>query len=241
DLIVLDTPPTTNALDFLDAPQKLIGAIDSPVMRWFVETLEESKGLHLLGRGTAFVLKGLSRFTGAEFLESVGRFVSDLNELFGGFRERARAVYDSLKGKDVAFVVVTSPAPLTVAEAVYFTRKLTDYGIAPKALVVNRVHPMPQVGGDSQAVTAELAASLAKHGVKSDAGDLLARMRTAVDDDAALARRDLEGVRRLRENVAHARPTDPPLAYVEVPAFARDVHDLAALAQLAEHLAAPAA
>ena len=235
DLIVLDTPPTTNALDFLDAPQKLIGAIDSPVMRWFVETLEESRGLSLIGRGTAFVLKGLARFTGAEFLESVGRFVSDVNELFGGFRERARAVYDALKGPDVAFVVVTSPAPLTVAEAVYFTRKLRDYGIAPKGMVVNRVHTLPAPTGDVQQLTRALAPSLASHGLHVEPGDLATRMRVALDDDLALARRDHEGVRRLRESVLARKANDAELAYVEIPAFARDVHDLAALAQLSTY------
>lgn len=235
DLIVLDTPPTTNALDFLDAPQKLIGAIDSPVMRWFVQTLEESKGLSLLGRGTAFVLKGLARFTGAEFLDQVGRFVSDVNELFGGFRERARAVYDSLKSKDVAFVVVTSPAPLTVAEAVYFTRKLREYGIEPRGLVVNRVHAMPHVSSDAPALTQELARALERQGSAADAGDLFARLRAAMDDDVAFARRDHEGVRRLRESVLRGEHAERELAYVEIPAFPRDVHDLAALSQLSTY------
>lgn len=235
DLIVLDTPPTTNALDFLDAPQKLIGAIDSPVMRWFVQTLEESKGLSLLGRGTAFVLKGLARFTGAEFLDQVGRFVSDVNELFGGFRERARAVYDSLKSKDVAFVVVTSPAPLTVAEAVYFTRKLREYGIEPRGLVVNRVHAMPHVSSDAPALTEELARALERQGSAADAGDLFARLRAAMDDDVAFARRDHEGVRRLRESVLRGEHAERELAYVEIPAFPRDVHDLAALSQLSTY------
>jgi len=87
DFIVLDTPPTTNALDFLDAPQKLVGAIDSPVMRWFVQQLQESAGL--LGRGAALVLRGLARFTGAEFLQVIGQFLTDINALFGGFRQRA--------------------------------------------------------------------------------------------------------------------------------------------------------
>jgi anion-transporting ArsA/GET3 family ATPase len=230
DLVVLDTPPTTNALDFLDAPQRLIGAIDSPVMRWFVETLEGSKGLNLLGRGTAMVLKGLARFTGAEFLDNIGGFVADLNDLFGGFRERAQAVYEALKGRDVAFVVVTSPSPLTVSEAVYFSRKLREYGIEPKAMVVNRVHTEPALSGDDAALEQDLSALLAAKASSAVASDLLPRMRAAMADDVALARRDFEGVRRLREAVGRE------LAYVEVPAFARDVHDLAALSQLSAHL-----
>ena len=123
DLIVLDTPPTTNALDFLDAPQQLVGAIDSPVMRWFVEQMQAKSSIGLLGKGAAFVLRGLAKFTGVEFLEHVGEFVTDINELFGGFRERAKAVYEDLRGPDVAFVIVTSPSPLAVGEAMFFSQQ----------------------------------------------------------------------------------------------------------------------
>jgi anion-transporting ArsA/GET3 family ATPase len=231
DLVVLDTPPTTNALDFLDAPQKLVGAIDSPVMRWFVETLEGSRSLGLVGRSTAFVLKGLSRFTGVEFLEQVGQFVGELNVLFGGFRERARAVYDDLKSADVAFVIVTSPAPLTVAEAVYFTRKLRDYGIEPKAMVVNRVHEPPAPGPAQDTAIAELTQLLRAQGSNEDARALWTLMDAALRDDRALSHRDQEGVRRLHESIGGALP------FIVVPAFERDVHDLGALAQLSEHFA----
>jgi anion-transporting ArsA/GET3 family ATPase len=227
ELIVLDTPPTTNALDFLEAPQKLIGAIDSPVMRWFVQTLEEQKGLNLFGRGAAFVFKGLSRFTGSEFLHVVGEFVSELNALFGGFRDRADAVYRALRSSDVAFVIVTSPAPLSVSEAVYFARKLKEFDIEPKAIVVNRVHAMLP----DDAPAAELDAALATFvpDAATRAG-LLERMRTAAADARAEAERDREGVRRLREHVGK------DLSYTEVPAFETDVHDLGALAELATHL-----
>ncbi len=229
DLVVLDTPPTTNALDFLEAPQRLVGAIDSPVMRWFVETLENSKGLSLMGRGAAFVLRGLARFTGVEFLENVGQFVTELNDLFGGFRERAKTVYEDLKGPDVAFVIVTSPSPLTVAEALYFTRKLRDFGIEPKAMIVNRVHGTPEACGDAQAAAAELQTFLQAAGSSADSSELISRMSEALEDDVALARRDQAGVRRLKESVGQ------DLSFAQVPAFERDVHDLAALAQVAAH------
>jgi anion-transporting ArsA/GET3 family ATPase len=228
DLIVLDTPPTTNALDFLDAPQKLVGAIDSPVMRWFVDTLQATPGLGLMSRGAAFVLKGLGRFTGAEFLQQVGQFVSELNELFGGFRERAQAVYEDLKGPDVAFVIVTSPSPGTVAEAIFFTRKLREYGITPRAMVVNRVHTAAPPHGDKPQLTAELAQHLPQ---PEAAGSLLDRMWRAAEDAALLAQRDHQGLVRLRKAVGSELP------YVEVPAFERDVHDLGALTRLSHHLA----
>jgi anion-transporting ArsA/GET3 family ATPase len=228
DLIVLDTPPTTNALDFLEAPQKLVGAIDSPVMRWFVETLQAAPGLSLMGRGAAFVLKGLGRFTGTEFLQQVGQFVSELNEMFGGFRERAQAVYEDLKGPDVAFVIVTSPSPATVAEAIFFTRKLREYGITPRAMVVNRVHAAAPPTGDRLQLTAELAHYLPQ---PEAAESLLDRMWRAAQEAASLAQRDHQGLLRLRKAVG------PDLPYVEVPAFERDVHDLGALTRLSHHLA----
>jgi len=228
DLIVLDTPPTTNALDFLEAPQKLVGAIDSPVMRWFVDTLQTAPGLGLVSRGAAFVLKGLGRFTGAEFLQQVGQFVSELNDLFGGFRERAQAVYEDLKGPDVGFVIVTSPSPATVAEAIYFTRKLREYGITPRAMVVNRVHTAEAPHGEKAQLTAELAHLWPQ---PEAAGPVLERMWRAAEDAALLAHRDQHGLERLRKAVGQDLP------YVEVPAFERDVHDLGALTRLSHHLA----
>lgn len=232
DLIVLDTPPTTNALDFLDAPQKLVGAIDSPVMRWFVQTLESSSGFSLMGRGAAFVLKGLGRFTGMEFLQNVGQFVTELNSLFGGFRDRAKAVYDDLKSKEVAFVIVTSPSSLTVAEAIYFTRKLREYGIEPKAMVVNRVHmaePITEAAGE---LREELVQFLQARGLPANPDTLLAGMERASDDAETMARRDFQGLKRLRKSVGEDLP------YVEVPAFDRDVHELGSLARLSEYLVA---
>jgi anion-transporting ArsA/GET3 family ATPase len=229
DFIVLDTPPTTNALDFLDAPNKLIGAIDSPVMRWFVEQLEGSKGFSLFGRGAAYVLRGLAKFTGAEFLDLIGQFVTDLNELFGGFRVRAQAVYDDLRSKDVAFVIVTSPAPVAVGEAVFFSKKLDAYGIHARGLIVNRVHSSLEV--PSLETLTQLGKALgAKLPSGAPSADLLSRMHHAARDTEALAKRDREGVRRLREHLA------PDMSYTEVPAMRRDVHDRAALAEVGDYL-----
>jgi anion-transporting ArsA/GET3 family ATPase len=229
DCIVLDTPPTTNALDFLDAPQKLVGAIDSSMMRWFVQQLEARRGLGLLGRGAAFVLRGLAKFTGVEFLEHVGEFVSDINELFGGFRDRARAVYDDLRGPDVAFLIVTSPSPLSVGEAVFFSKKLAEYGIEPAGVVVNRVHPELQLG----ARPPEPAALSRLVSPGTDVDTLLGRMLQAARDQDALGKRDREGVRRLRQHIG------PDMSYTEVPALDRDVHDLASLAQVGSYLLGP--
>jgi len=183
----------------------------------------------LLGRGAAYVLLGLAKFTGAEFLDLIGSFVTDLNELFGGFRVRAQAVYDDLRSKDVAFIIVTSPAPVAVGEAVFFGKKLGAYGIHPRALIVNRVNKSPGLPSieELSQLAREAGAQLSS---SAPSDELLQRMHAALRDADALAKRDLEGVRRLREHLA------PDMSYTEVPAMRRDVHDLAALAEVGDHL-----
>ena len=227
DLIVLDTPPTTNALDFLEAPQKLVGAIDSPVMRWFVDTFQASTGVGFFNKSASFVLKGLAKFTGAQFLDLVAEFVVELNALFGGFRKRALAVYEDLRGDDVAFVVVTSPDPTVVAEAIYFGRKLSDYGITPKSIVVNRVHqPVPP-----DPAHATLISELEHFTTHAHATTLVPKLQQAGVRARALAERDQAGIVRLRKELSSE------IEYTEVPAFDKDVHDLSALSQLASHFA----
>lgn len=234
DVIVLDTPPTTNALDFLDAPQKLVGAIDSPVMRWFVQQLEGDSGLSLVSRGAAYVLRGLARFTGVEFLEQVGQFVSEVNALFGGFRERAQTVYDDLRGPGVAFLIVTTPAAQSVREAAFFSKKLSTYGIHARGVVVNRVHEaIPDTGAvDAAELIPYMDASDSSEATEN-AEALLRRMVAAAADHRATVERDREGLRRLRE---HLHPEDETFHYVEVPDFERDVYDLAALARVGDAL-----
>jgi anion-transporting ArsA/GET3 family ATPase len=192
--------------------------------------MQENAGLSLLGKGAAFVLRGLSRFTGAEFLQHVGEFITDVNQLFGGFRDRAQSVYDDLRGPDVAFVIVTSPSPQAVGEAAFFSEKLRDYGIVPNAVVVNRVQSPVELRGEPDA--RELADLL---GPAFDSQALLQRMREAVRAQTALAAHDREGIRRLREHVG------AQTHYAEVPALDRDVHDLADLAQVSRYLMGPLA
>ena len=230
DLIVLDTPPTSNALDFLDAPERLAGLVDSPAMRWFIQAFEGAGkfSFNLVGKGAAFLLRGLSRFTGAGFLEVVAQFVTDFNDLFGGFRERARQVAEALRGPDVAFVIVTSPNPLAIEEAIFFARRLEEAGMRRDAFVINGVRPLfaePSAGDH------ELSREIGPHlpeGV--DAERVVSRMRRALDDARIRAIADRLEADRLR----HRAGSDH--RFVEVPAFEEDVHDLAALAEVAAYL-----
>lgn len=149
DLIVLDTPPTQNALDFLTAPQRLIAALDGPVMRWLAAALEPGRGLLSLGlltRGVSRILSVMSRITGKDLLELMARFVVDLDSVFGGFRQRASQVAASLRAEDLSFVLVSAPTPSRIAETIGLQRHLREDGMQVGAMVLNRVlEPYPVV------------------------------------------------------------------------------------------------
>ncbi|MBN1653664.1 MAG: ArsA family ATPase [Deltaproteobacteria bacterium] len=228
DLVVLDTPPTSNALDLLDAPIRLVDAIDSPVARWFVRMLEGDRPLGLLGRGAVYILKGLSRFTGAEFLRQVAEFVAEINDLFGGFRQRADRAYQVLSGPDIAFIVVTSPATQAIADAAYFCRKLNAYRIEAKGIIVNRVHSFPRLPKlDIAEIEALVDESVHEH---PNSRDLVVRMKQAMDDALAIAEADSVGIKRLAKQIGR------DMSYTEVPALDQDVHDLSHLAEVAGYL-----
>jgi len=229
DLVVLDTPPTSNALDFLDAPARLSGLVDSPAMRWLTQTVEGEKSfsLSLLTKGAKVVLAGMSKFTGAGFIEQVAHFVTDFNDLFGGFRKRAEEVASALRSDDVAFVIVTSPAPLSIDEAIFFSERLEASGMTRDAFVVNQVHPLVAEPSDP---TSRLEAEAARELPAADAQRLVGRMRRALDDARLQAVAD-----RLECDRLQARGGKGAL-YVEVPVLDSDVHDLASLAEIASYL-----
>jgi len=230
DLIVLDTPPTSSALDFLAAPERLIDAIDSPAMRWFLQVFEGAgkEAFGLVGRGATVLLKGIARFTGVEFLEQVAEFVSGINDLFGGFKERAEQVSNALRSPDVAFVLVTSPNPTAIVEARFFSDKLQAGGMNREVVIVNQVHSLleePNMSAEDQvtALRDVLPESI-------DSAHIQPRLSEALRTERGWAVADRAEVVRLREEMGAEE------RIVEVPAFDQDVHDLAALARVASYL-----
>ncbi len=230
DLIVLDTPPTSNALDFLDAPERLIGALDSAAMRWLIQSVESSGrfSLNLLAKSVAVVLRGIGRLTGGGFLEQMAGFVTDLNDLFGGFRQRAEQVSAAFRGGEFAYIMVTTPAPAAIREALYFADRLKSSGMRRDAFVVNRVHrpppPRPTVDQVSEAMRAHNL-SLG-HGVSE-------RLLAALDDEGARAAVDAKNLELIENEV------NDSLVRVEVPALPSDVHDLGTLAGISALLCPP--
>jgi len=224
DVIVLDTPPTSNALDFLDAPERLIEAIDSAAMRWLVQTFEKSGrfSLNLVARGVALVLRGIGRLTGQGFLEHLAEFVAELNELFGGFRERAAAVAKAFRAPDLAYVLVTSPAPAAIDEVSYFAARLREQGMHPDAVVVNRLQPSPPLA-DAAAVR-----GLAQQLGLNLSPEQTAAVGQAAADDRRRAAFEAVQLESLAELLAAQRPK-----VLRVPVLAADVHDVRALSRVA--------
>jgi anion-transporting ArsA/GET3 family ATPase len=171
-LIVIDTPPTRNALDFLDAPRRLTGFLESRVLRWFLLPYIKAGGgfMRVANIAATTFLRIVKRIIGTEALDDTAEFFRNLEGMYEGFNERAREVASLLKSNVTSFVVVTSPATDSVSEAMFFASRLNESGLPFGALVVNRVHP---VYGDEIRVRARQLGKLESSG---STGRLLAKM-----------------------------------------------------------------
>jgi anion-transporting ArsA/GET3 family ATPase len=229
DLVVLDTPPTSDALDFLEAPERLVEALDSPAMRWLVDAFEPTRrlGLGALARGVAGILRGMGRLTGRGFLEHMAEFVTELNDLFGGFKERAREVSRQFRGDGFAYVVVAAPQRPALDEALLFLERLRSLGLRGDAMVLNRVyHRAP-----ARISKSDVTAALGRLGCSPSLADPVLR---ALSDEDAQAALDEAELARLDERLPSVAPT-PPLR-IELPLLAVDVHDLGELMPLSARL-----
>jgi anion-transporting ArsA/GET3 family ATPase len=233
DMVVVDTPPTAHALDFLDAPEKVAGAIESPMVEWFMKPLQAGGrfSLKLIGRSGSFVLKRIAKFVGSDFLEDMAKFFVEFNDVLGGFRERAREVFALLRSDKVGFVLVAAPEPEAVDEALLFHKRLVTTQMPFSGFVVNRVVKAGPPPPERHALAERLRArpELAGH----PPYDLARAAEALLETDAewrALAAVDAREVGRLREVLREAQPL------VEVPQLEHDVHDVAALAELGHFL-----
>lgn len=217
DTVVVDTPPTRNALDLLDAPRRLTHFLENRLFRALL--LPTRAYLRALNVATQALLRTISKVAGAEIVQDAVAFFQAFQGMEEGFSTRAGAVRELLADPSTAYVLVTSPRVDAVAEAAYFADRLADTGVAPAALVVNRVHPH---FGDGPAT--DLPAPSA-----SVAGSALAVLVENL--------RQLDGVAE-REEAAYAdlaaRVAPSPVR--RVPLLGSDVHDLGGLGEVADHL-----
>ena len=239
DLIVVDTPPTAHALDFLDAPAKLTAAIDSPAIEWFRKLQGGGRsGWSLLGKSGSFVLARLARFVGSQFLDDLGVFFTEFHDILGGFRQRAEETYGLLRQPKVGFVLVSSPEPMAMREALYFHERLVKSQMPLAGFVVNRVHGHRAAAATVPEVEQLLARepAVAALGLSGTSLRMSAEaLHRAHAEQELLATVDDDALTRLRAAAG------PDALVVTVPLAHQDIHDLDRLIALGQTLTAPPA
>jgi anion-transporting ArsA/GET3 family ATPase len=225
DLVVVDTPPTRHALDFLEAPKRIDDFLDKSVVKWFVRPYFSAgwSALRAVNRTASFLLHRLEQATGVGALAQISDFFASMSGLFENFHERIERAYDVLRGPGTAFVVVSSPEEQVLGDAEYLAAKMAELRMPLKGVVMNRVHAELRRGkratidpDDLDAVTRIVARAVGA----SDAPALVENFA----DYQALARGEQLRIEQFRSGL----PKRVPM--VIVPNFSRDVHDLATLA-----------
>jgi anion-transporting ArsA/GET3 family ATPase len=225
DLIVVDTPPSRSALDFLDAPERLSSFLDGRFMKLL---LAPARGpARLMTAGFNLVTKAVTTIIGGQVLNDMQAFVSAFDTLFGGFRQRAQRTFELLQAPGTSFLVVAAPEPDALREAAYFVERLSEERMPLAGLVVNRASVQPPV--DLSA-----AAAMSAYEKLRDSSDDASRMAAGLLRLHADRRLIVEREARLRDRFARAHPD---VATVVLPALPTDVHDLDGLRRIGELLA----
>lgn len=238
DLIVLDTPPTKHALDFLDAPRRMTEFLDGRVLKWFLKPYFSAgkKGIRIFQKGTAVILRTLEKVTGIAALKVASDFFIAFEGMYDGFKDRASAVYELLRDRSTAFVLVTSPDEVTIEEAIFFHDKLIEYEMPFAGLIINKVHEdftsdddvwRVMSNNDHDAFAKKVGDALGKTAAEKKgmesvtdimAGNLL--------DFRNLAEIDAENISRLTDNIERGAILET------VPFFETDVYDIEGLMRI---------
>jgi anion-transporting ArsA/GET3 family ATPase len=224
DLVVVDTPPSRNALDFLDAPKRLGSFMDSRLWRLL---LAPGRGIGRLVTGAVgLAMKALSTVLGSQMLSDAAGFVQSLDATFGGFREKADRTYELLKRRGTQFVVVSAAEPDALREASFFIERLSQERMPLAGLILNRTHPLLC---DLNAETAGEAAVQLEGTGGTDADRLTAAILRIHADRAMTAKREV----RLLSRFTGA---NPQVSIVGVPSLPFDVSDMEALRAIADQI-----
>ncbi len=231
DVVVLDTPPTRNALDFLEAPGRLLAMLHDGALKWLVRP--EGKrwsaaraAATIFGKGQQAMLNVFERFVGGDVLHGISEFVTAFAGLLDGMGRRAAEVMELLRGDEAAFVMVAAPNRIALSEALYFHDRLNEAEIPFRGFVINRVSP--PVAGDlpKTAVAAGFPDAPDLPGW-AEAVDAVWAHHKQRRRQAAIDQHHIEALQK------HCGDDVP---YVQIPTFEGEVHDLEALQRLLEHL-----
>ncbi len=251
DLIVVDTPPSRSALDFLDAPQRLSRFLDGRLIRLLTAPTRASSRAYLrvVNAGFGMFTGVVAKVLGTQLLRDVQTFVAAFDTMFGGFRERAEDTYRLLQTPGTAFLVIATPEPDALREASYFVERLSQDRMPLAGLILNRVHPTPAAHLSAARSLAAAEALQAAAGLDGN-GSPAAMPNEPAGDTADGSRHPLTvtalrlhaermqlaaAERRLAQRFTAAHPGVPT---VRVPAQPEDVHDLAGLRTIGESFAA---
>lgn len=225
DLVVIDTPPTRHAFDFLDAPKRMTDFFESRVLRWFLLPYMKTGGglMRVANMAAATFLRIVKRIVGAEVLEDTAEFFGNLEGMYDGFKQRAQDVARLLSSAQTSFVVVTSPAEESVAEATFFATRLNEAGLPFGALVVNRVHPR---FGDAVGAKARQITKLRRGDANAR---LLAKLLVNEASFARLASLEERNLDALARRIPRHR-------WVRVPYLEREAVDFPGLVEIADRL-----
>jgi anion-transporting ArsA/GET3 family ATPase len=238
DLIVVDTPPTRHALDFLDAPRRIDQFLDRKVVKWFVRPYFSAgwSALRAVNRTASFLLRRLEQATGVSALVNISDFFTSMSGLFENFHKRVERSYEVLRGEATAFVLVTGPEEQVLEDAEYLSAKMTELRMPLKGVVLNRVHKewrpparggrRPEMGPED---VEEVAGAVAR-ALGQKPGPVATALAENFLDYQVLARGESLRLEQFRLGLRRGVPV------VDVPNFARDVHDLESLAAMHPHL-----
>jgi anion-transporting ArsA/GET3 family ATPase len=231
DLIVLDTPPTANALEFLETPERLAAAIASPAVQWFARSDPRARRFSLkrLGVGGATIIRRAGKLMGSQFLDDLGAFLLDIREVLGGFLARAREIEAVLKQPDVGFVLVLTPDSAAVNEALFFARRLRAARSPLCCFIANRTLPAT-APCTNERLRGHLASLPALHELPPEELDLaashLAKLATFLDRIARAQRQEIDRLSR----------ESPGIDITTVPLLPHDVSNIESLRAIADHL-----
>jgi anion-transporting ArsA/GET3 family ATPase len=234
DLLVLDTPPTRHALDFIEAPERMTRFIEGKSLQFFLRP--GRFGMKMLGRSGGALFSVLKRVTGIDLLQDLSDFFQSFGDMATGFRERAQRVNELLCNRDTNFLLVTAPEREAVDEAFFFWKRLADANLPFGGVIVNKVHhdylrwAENARGLDSEIALDELSGALERSlDGTSEAAALAERVFENFERYRALAERDRQNIAKLVQRLDESR-------VIEVPYLDRDVHDIAGLAEINRYL-----
>ncbi len=224
DLIVIDTPPTTHAIDFLNAPKKMVDALGHSMIHLLLKPalLMGKKGLKLFEKGSQMILKIFDRITGFAFLQDISEMLISFQSLLGGFQSRAEEVQRILSDANTSFLLVAACEQKSIEETSLFVKTLKELNLPLGGIFLNRVHPYYEKSASEIKKDQEILGELVGE-------ELAEKMKNWFERFEIIAKRDLEFKKTISDEAESSVPVIP------LPLFDSDIHDLEGLHRLGEY------